>query len=299
MLAHQRSFLYLHLAILLAGLTGVLGRLISLNEGLLVWYRMLFSLLGLLGLCVLTGKVPSTSRAARSRLLGTGALVALHWVFFYGSIKYANVSVGLVCFSSMCFFTVLLEPLLLRRRLDFAELLLGFLVMVGIWIIFQFDARFRIGVVLGIISSLLAAVFTIFNKRWLEKDSPQTVNFYEMAGGCISLTLLLPIYTAFFPPDHWLPTPSDFGWLMVLSMLCTVLAIRLSLVALQHVSPFTVNLSYNLEPVYGILLAFWIYGENHLLGTGFFIGLFIIVLSVALQTVRVWYQGTAKKSGTN
>jgi drug/metabolite transporter (DMT)-like permease len=285
----RRSFLQLHIAILLAGFTGVLGRLITLNEGLLVWYRMFFSLLGLLALGWLRGGLPrASSPASARRLLGTGALVALHWVTFYGSIKYANVSVGLVCFSSVCFFTAVLEPLLQRRPPVTVELLLGVLVMVGIALIFRFDATYRTGILLGVASSLLAALFTVLNKRWLARESPETVNVYEMAGGWLSLTLLLPFYAAVFPPDHWLPTFSDFVWLLFLSLLCTVLAIRLSLMALREVSPFTVNLSYNLEPLYGILLAFLIYREDRQLGPGFYAGMSIIVLSVLLQTARVW-----------
>lgn len=287
----RRSILQLHIAVMLAGFTGVLGRLITLNEGLLVWYRMLFSLAGLLILSLFTGGVPRTSsKSSLWRLLGTGSLVAMHWVFFYGSIKYANVSVGLVCFSSICFFTALLEPLMLRRRVVPVELLLGLLVMAGIWLIFRFDTDYRIGIVLGMVSSLLAALFTVLNKRWLATESPQTVNFYEMAGGWLSLSLLLPLHTAFFPPDHWLPTTSDLLWLLVLSLACTVVAIRLSLNALQEVTSFTVNLTYNLEPVYGIMLAFLIYGENRYLGTGFYAGLSIITLSVLLQMWRVWQE---------
>jgi drug/metabolite transporter (DMT)-like permease len=284
----RRSFLQLHIAVLLAGFTGILGRLITLNEGLLVWYRMLFTVLGLLALGGLGGRLPrASSRAAARRLLATGALVALHWGTFYGSIKYANVSVGLVCFSSMCFFTAVLEPLLQRRRPVAVELLLGVLVMIGIALIFRFDASYRTGIVLGVLSSMLSALFTVLNKRWLVTESPETVNLYEMAGGWLALTMLLPFHAARFPPDHWLPTGSDFVWLLFLSIFCTIIAIRLSLMALREVSPFTVNLTYNLEPVYGIGLAFLIYREDRQLGPGFYAGMSIIVLSVMLQTARI------------
>jgi drug/metabolite transporter (DMT)-like permease len=283
----RRAYLQLHMAVLLAGFTGVLGRLITLNEGLLVWYRMLFSLAGLVVLGLLTGGLPRTSPTSMIRLLATGVLVALHWVFFYGSIKYSNVSVGLVCFSSICFFTALIEPALERRSPVVRELLLGLLVMAGISLIFRFDAHYRTGILLGVVSSLICALFTVLNKRWLSGESPHTVNFYEMAGGCLALTLLLPFHAALFPPDHWLPTVSDLLWLLFLSLVCTVLAIRLSLNALREVSPFTVNMTYNLEPVYGILLAFLIYGENRLLGPGFYAGMSIVALSVLLQTRRV------------
>jgi len=295
----RRAFLQLHIAILLAGFTGILGRLITLNEGLLVWYRMLFTVLGLLALGGLRGRTARASSPAAARgLLGTGAVIALHWVTFYGSIKYANVSVALVCLSSMCFFTAVLEPWLLRRPPVAVEGLLGILVMAGIALIFRFDASYRTGIVLGVVSSMLAALFTVLNKRWLDRESHETVNLYEMAGGWLSLTLLLPAYSALFPPDHWLPTPSDFLWLLFLSLVCTVLAIRLSLMALREVSPFTVNLSYNLEPVYGILLAFLVYREDRHLGPGFYAGMSVIVVSVGLQSGRVWLARRRRKAPT-
>lgn len=289
----KKAFLQLHAAILLAGFTGILGRLITLNEGLLVWYRMLFSAIGLLALLKLSGreiKFPATGKLA---LLGVGAIVALHWAFFYGSIKYANVSIALVCFSAVGFFTALIDPLLTGRRVQPMELVLGLLVMLGIYLIFHFEGQYQAGIILGVISSLLAALFTTLNKKLLPLHGTDTVTFFEMNGGWMALTLLLPFYLLKFPPDHYLPTWTDFCWLLVLSLLCTVLAFRLSLDALRKISPFTVNLSYNLEPVYGILLAFLVYKENKYLGGGFYAGLAIIFATVLLQSLRVW----KKRSG--
>lgn len=290
----KRSFFQLHIAILLAGITGVLGRLITLNEGLIVWYRMLFSALGMLLLFLLSGGLPGPSMKGRPALVGVGAIIAFHWVFFYGSIKYANVSVSLVCFSAVGFFTALLDPLFTGRRINAVDIGLGLLVMAGIALIFHFDVQYRTGILLGVASALLAAVFTILNKALLRKHEAATVTLYEMAGGWLTLTLLMPVYLAIFPADHLLPTRSDFFWLMVLSLLCTVLAFRLSLNALREISPFTVNLSYNLEPVYGILLAFIIYREDRQLGPGFLPGICIIILTVAIQSWRVWKSRPSK-----
>lgn len=284
----KKAFLQLHTAIFLAGFTGILGRLITLNEGLLVWYRMLFSTLGLLVLASFSGGIPKAGKGKWLPLIGVGAIIALHWVSFYGSIKYANVSISLVCFSAVGFFTAILDPLMNRRRIKVIELALGLLVMLGIYLIFHFDRQYQTGIILGVISALLAALFTIFNKTLIQKHGTNTVTLYEMGGGWLVLTLLLPWYVNQFPPDHYLPTMSDFFWLLFLSLLCTVLAFRLSLDALKKISPFTVNLSYNLEPVYGILLAFVVYQENKYLGKGFYIGFGIILLTVLLQSWRVW-----------
>lgn len=291
----NRSFIHLHIAILLAGLTGVLGRLITLNEGLLVWYRMLFSTLGLILLAALGRGVPKVPRSGILRLVAVGSVIALHWVLFYGSIKYSNVSIGLVCFSAIGFFTAVLGPLFTSRPFDPVDCLLGLVAILGIWLIFSFEGSHRTGILLGVASALLGAVFTILNKPLVDAYGSEAVTFYELGGGWMVLTLFLPLYVRAFPPDHFIPTVSDFMWLLVLSMLCTVLAFRLSVGALKDISPFTVNLSYNLEPVYGILLAFLIYREDRHLDSGFMAGFAVILLSVAFQSLRMWRR--AKTAG--
>jgi drug/metabolite transporter (DMT)-like permease len=215
-------------------------------------------------------------------------VVALHWVFFYGSIKYANVSIALVCFSAVGFFTSLMDPVIMKRRLDPWELFMGLLVMLGIYLIFHFDAGFKLGIILGVISSLLAALFTVVNKILLQEHDARALSFHELTGGWLILSLLLPVYLHFFPVTDLLPGWSDTGWLLVLSLFCTVVAFNLSLEALHKISPFTVNLSYNLEPVYGILLAFLIYREDKDLDKGFYYGITIIIFTVLLQSWRVW-----------
>ena len=284
----KKAFLQLHAAIFLAGFTGVLGRLITINEGLLVWYRMFFSAVFLLALSFFSKKIKFLPWRQALPLIGIGAIVALHWVFFYGSVKYANVSVSLVCFSTMGFFSAFLDPLISKRKMDLIEILLGIMVMLGVYLIFHFDKGYRWGILYGIISSLLGAIFTIINKKYVDKHDAQVITFYELGGGWLSLNFVLPFYLQFVDFSSYFPSLSDFLWLLVLSLLCTVLAFNLSIKALKKISPFTVNLSYNLEPVYGILLAFVIYKEHLELGLSFYAGLFIIFLTVVIQTIRVW-----------
>lgn len=284
----KKAFLQLHAAIFLAGFTGVLGRLITINEGLLVWYRMFFSAVFLLGLSFFSKKIKFLPWRQALPLVGIGSIVALHWVFFYGSVKYSNVSVSLVCFSTMGFFSAFLDPLISKRKMDLVEMLLGIMVMLGVYLIFHFDQGFRWGILYGIISSLLGAVFTIINKKYVDKHDAQVITFYELGGGWLSLNFILPFYLQFVAFSSFFPSLSDLLWLLVLSLLCTVLAFNLSIKALKKISPFTVNLSYNLEPVYGILLAFVIYKEHLELGLSFYAGLLIIFLTVVIQTIRVW-----------
>lgn len=284
----KKAFLQLHAAIFLAGFTGVLGRLIIINEGLLVWYRMFFSAVFLLALSFFSKKIKFLPWRQAIPLIGIGAIVALHWVFFYGSVKYANVSVSLVCFSTMGFFSAFLDPLISKRKMDLIEILLGIMVMIGVYLIFHFDQAYRWGIFYGIISSILAAIFTIINKKYVDKHDAQTITFYELGGGWLSLNFVLPFYLQFVDFSSYFPSLSDFLWLLVLSLFCTVLAFNLSIKALKKISPFTVNLSYNLEPVYGILLAFVIYKEHLELGLSFYAGLFVIFLTVVIQSIRVW-----------
>jgi drug/metabolite transporter (DMT)-like permease len=290
----KKAFLQLHAAIFLAGFTGVLGRLIELNEALLVWYRMMFASIALLILFFSTKKISKTNLHDASVLMGIGGIIALHWVSFYGSIKYANVSVSLVCFSAIGFFSAILDPLISKRKFEWIELFLGGVVIIGIYLMFHFDPRFRIGILFGIVSSLLAAVFPILNKQMMQKLQPETITLYEMTGGFFILTVLLPFYLAYFPTQQLLPTIPDFLWLLVLSLFCTVLAFNLSVRSLSKISPFTVNLSFNLEPVYGIALAFIFFKEYKEVGLSFYIGIAIIFLTVVIQTLRV-YKQTGRK----
>jgi drug/metabolite transporter (DMT)-like permease len=284
----RKAFIQLHIAVLLAGFTGVLGRLITLNEALLVWYRLLITAVTLWILFFFLKKIKRISLNECAKIFGVGLIAALHWVTFYGSIKYANVSVALVCFSSIGFFTAIFEPMVFRKKIDYRELFLGLLVIAGIYIIFHFDPQYKVGIIVGIISALLGSLFPIFNRVLLQRHSPETVTLYELSGGFIWLSILLPFYLQMFPASHIVPTTSDFLWLLVLSWLCTVLAFQLSMNALKKISAFTVNLTYNLEPVYGILLAFAIYKENQQLGNSFYIGLAIIVFAVIIQTIDVY-----------
>jgi len=284
----KKAFIQLHIAVLLAGLTGILGKLISLNEGLLVWYRLLLTAPSLWLLALLRGQDIRIDRRDLWRIFGIGGIAALHWVAFYGSIKYSNVSVGLLCFSAIGFFTALIEPLIMRHKVDVVELLLGLLVIAGICLIFRVNPHFKTGIVIGLVSALLGSLFPVLNKRILRRVSSENVTLYELSGGLLVLTLLMPVYLWLFPAPSLLPTLSDWGWLLVLSWACTVLAFNLSMSALQKISAFTVNLSYNLEPVYGILLAFLLFREDKYLNGGFYIGFFLILLSIVLQTLRLW-----------
>ena len=286
----RQALIKLHIAVFLAGFTGVLGALIVLNEGLLVWYRMMITVVTLLAWLSWKKKITKISAASVWKLLGIGTIIALHWVCFYGSIKMANVSIGLICFASVGLFTALLEPLIRRKKFSWTELGLGLISLLGIYLIFHFDTRYREGILVGIAAALLAALFSVLNKKYVKIAAPQTMMLYELSGGLLILTILMPLYLHYFPSNYIFPTLADWVWLLVLSWLCTVLAMDLMLQSLQKVSAFTQNLSFNLEPVYGILLAFILFKENKHLDNSFYAGFALIGLSVVLQMLRVTYK---------
>lgn len=280
----REAFIKLHISILLAGFTGLFGKLVTLNEGLLVWYRMLLAAVMLFLILWGSGKLKRVPFREVLKIAGTGLLLGLHWVFFYGSIKAANVSIGVVCFSLVGFFTALLEPLIIRRRLSVKEILFSLVAVCGIVLIFQFDTRYRTGIIIGVISSALAALFTITNKKVGVRHASSMMLLYEMIGGFLGLTCLLPFYLHLFPVGTILPGMTNFLYLLLLALVCTIGLYLLQIQVLKQVSAFTVNLSYNLEPVYSIILAMLFFGEAKELNFAFYAGLGLILLSVLLQT---------------
>ena len=284
----RKAFFQLHIAVLLAGFTAILGKLITLNEGYLTAYRMLMSAIILAVLLFFKKELKKLPIKNVMQLLGVGAIISLHWVSFYGSIKYSNVSVSVTCLSAIGFFTSLFEPLIMRKRVDFVEVFLGLLAITGVYLIFNFYPEYKTGIIFGIISAMLASLFPIINKNLLKKFSPNTVTFYEMSGGFIALCFILPLYFQFFPASYFIPTAHDWLWLVILSAVCTVFAFNLSLNSLKHISAFTTNLTYNFEPIYSIILAFIIFKENKFLGPGFYYGFALILLAVSLQMLRVY-----------
>jgi drug/metabolite transporter (DMT)-like permease len=295
----KRAFFQLHIAVFLAGFTGVLGRLITLNEAVLVWYRMMIACLVLWISLLFQKRKPPASRKLFIQASTVGFLLAMHWVSFYAGIKNSNVSTAPVCLSAMGFFTAILEPVMLRKPFDMIEVLLGLLAIAGISIIFHFDPHYKLGIIISLFSAFLASIFPILNRQILQQMDAETATRYQLSGGFIFITLLMPVYLHYFPVDKLLPSLSDFAWLLVLGILCTVIAYDLFMKALQKISAFTVNLTYNLEPIYGIGMAFLIYREDKEVSQGFYYGFCLIVAAVVLQTLRLRKTSLPEKPANN
>lgn len=283
-----KSFLQLHLSILLAGATGLFGRFVSLQSLPLVWHRVVVAAVVLALALAFMRRLRAPARSTMLRMMGCGVLLSVHWVFFYGSIKAANVSIGVVCFAVVGFFTALLEPLVARRSPSWRELLLSLVTVAGVLLIFGFDTRYRHGIALGMVSSVLYSLFSVASKRVVSsrRVDAGVMLLYELLGGIVVLTLAMPFFSSMNPGAAVVPKGADFWLILVFASVFTVLPFLLQLQSLRHISAFTVNLSYNLEPLYSIVLASVFFAEMRDMSWAFWAGLLLIVLSVLLQTRR-------------
>lgn len=294
MSSFKRSLIQLHVFVFLAGLTAPIGNLIQLNGLILVFYRMLLTVLALFPIYLLHKKDVKVPNKEKLRLMLIGILIAIHWVCFYGSIKLANVSIALVCISSVGIFTAVLEPFIFKTKFVWNDIFIGLLSLMGIFCIFQFDIHFRTGIIVGLVSAFFASIFTIINKRLTVQHTTQTIQTFEMMGGLGFLFLVILGLNAYQHTSFILPTSNDWFWLLILALVCTVLANHLMLNALKKISAFTMNVTLNLEPVYGIIIAIILFQEQKQMGKGFYLGIVLIAISVLLQMIRVLRQQNHK-----
>ena len=283
-----RALWQIHLCVLLWGFTAILGKLITLPALPLVWWRMLIVVAALALLPRVWRGVRAMPLRARWAYAGIGALVALHWLTFYGAIKLSNASVAATCIAFATPMTALVEPLLTRHRFQPRDLLLGLASLPGIWLVVGgVPAGMHAGIVAGVVSALFVALFGTLNKRMVDGGDALTVTALELSAGTLTLTLLAPLMPmlvpAFAGPLLVLPTGMDAFWLVVLALACTLFPFALCLVALRHLSAFTAQLSVNLEPIYAIVLAAILFGEQQELGGKFYAGVAIILGVVFAQ----------------
>lgn len=281
----KKSYFVLHIAVVLAGFTAIFGKLISLNEGLLVWYRVFFSFIWLwliLRLCKVNTKL---TRREKFNIAKVGMLLGIHWVLFYGSIKYSNISIGAICYCLISFYTAIFSPLINKTRFKGSEFLLSLLTLAGIALIFHFDTSYQLGIVLGVLSPAFGALYTVYNERLVKQYDSKVINYYQMLGGTIGLGLLLPVYLHYQPVTSIFPGIQDTLYLLLLSLFCTVGLYVLFAESLRTIPAFTVNLTFNLEPVYAIIMAFLFFAEGKEVNFSFYIGLVLVMSSVIIQSI--------------
>ncbi len=282
------TLILLHLAVFLSGWTGIFGRLISLGGLPLVWYRMIVSVVVLLLVMALMHRLHKISQENFLALVGCGGILALHWAAFFASIQESNVSIGVACVVTSCFFTTLFDPLFNQKRLSWIEVLISFISIAGVLLIFILEARFRLGISLGILSATLYSVFSLMNTK-VAKDTGEesdTILLYELLGGVVFLTICMPLLAQLLPSEPLVPVQSDYLWLFLLGSVFTVLPFLFQLKALTRQSASTVNLAYNLKPVYSIVFAAILFHEHREVNLSFWLGISLIVISVLIQTYR-------------
>ncbi len=279
-----KSYLHLHLIVFIWGFTAILGKLISLQALDLVWYRMVFASL-FIGFYVLYNK--QSLKIPIKTFIGfmiSGIVIAAHWFTFYQAIKVSNISITLACLSTGAFFASLLEPIFYNRKIIWYELLLGLVVIAALVLIFKVETRFRSGIYLGLITAFLSALFSVINGKFAKQYNPNCISFYELSGGVFFLTIFM-FFVDGFSENFFSISLSDFIWLVVLASICTAYAFSASIKVMKFLSPYTVMLTINLEPIYGIILALLVFKDSENMNSLFYIGALIILATVLINGI--------------
>ena len=276
-----KSWTFLHLSIVLFSFTAILGKLIQLPGLHIVWYRLLITCISLFAFPGLVAKMRKVPRKDWVKIGGIGIVVIVHWVGFYEAIKYSNASITVSCLATMALFTAFLEPLYFKRPIKLSEVIVGLVVIGGFLLMFGFVGdQFGLGMIIALVSAFLGALFVILNKSIVNKYDVFAITQIQFITGWLFISLIAPLYLQVFPGESMYPSRTDWLYLIVLALLCTTLAYSLHLLALRDVSAFSVNLAFNLEPIYAILMAFVLLREDKEMDSRFYIGAAIIFLAI-------------------
>jgi len=279
-MATTRDYFKLHFIVFLFGFTAVLGKLISLPSVELVFYRTLLAALGMAVLMLIIKADFAVSKTDLLKIILTSIIVAIHWITFFASGKISNPSTSLVGFATCSFWAALFEPIAKRKKIQFLEVGLGLVVLIGLGIILAFDFKYPLGLFLGVISGITAALFTIINSKLVTRVSSHTITFYQMSGACLSILIFLPIYKSTFANGGELkltPTSIDWVYIAIMAWACSVYAYSATIELTKKLSVFFIQLALNLEPVYGIILALLIFGQSEVMSLKFYLGTLIIL----------------------
>ncbi|MCH6234528.1 DMT family transporter [Cognataquiflexum rubidum] len=285
--ASVKDYLMLHFIVAIWSITAILGILISIASIELVFYRTLIAS-AMLGLIFLWKKTSiRVSKSELIKIIGTGFLISIHWILFFWAARVSTASVCLAGMATTSLWTAFLEPIINKKKIKGFEVFLGLLVISGIYVIFRFEWGYWLGLSMAIGAALMGALFSVINGRLTKRHSPYVLTFYEMFGACVFAFMMLPVYAFFFAENglQLIPAPMDWLWLLILSGICTVYAFSVSVELMRRITAFAVNLTVNLEPVYGIMLAVLILGEREKMTGGFYLGTLIILISVLIYPI--------------
>lgn len=287
-MATRTDYLKLHFIVFLWGFSAILGKLVSIPAVEMVFYRSFLAAIGMGMVMLATKGTFQVTKSQLVRLILIGFIVALHWVAFFGSARVANVSVSLVGFATNSLWAALLEPWFNRTRVKKFELMLGLVVVCGLYIIFSFDFQYKLGLFLGVLAGFTSALFSVFNSRMVRLVPAFTITFYEMIGAFVGLAIFFPVYRATWAPGgvlHLAPAAMDWLYIGLLAGVCSVYAYSTAVELMKKVSVFLIQLALNLEPIYGIIMAVIIFGSEEKMGTNFYVGALIIMAAVVLYPV--------------
>ncbi|MDQ3190765.1 MAG: DMT family transporter [Bacteroidota bacterium] len=293
MLEKYKNLLLLHLIVFIYGFTAILGALITIPSDELVWFRMFIAVVGIFVFIIAKRIIQPLTTKEIVKFLLTGIIISLHWIFFFEAIKVSTVSVTLATLSSATLFTALLEPLFFKRKIIFYEAIFGVIILFGLYLIFNFETQYRLGIFYTLFSAFMASLFTVINGKFATKYNPGTVGFYEMMGGFLGITVFF-IFTSKLSLGMFNLSASDFFYLLILGLICTAFAFVVGISIMKELTPFTVTMTINLEPVYGIILAYLIFKESEQMTQEFYIGTVIILATIF---TNVWLKSIKRKKG--
>ena len=283
--AKFKNYLHLHFLVFIAGFTAILGELITIKAIPLVWYRMFIaSILMLIYIKIAKVKFKISLKSIL-RLSIAGVIIALHWITFFGAIDESNISITLAMFSTGAFFASFIEPIIYKRSIIWYEILFGIVVIAGVFIITQSEIKYLTGIILGISSAFLASLFQVLNGSFMKIHSATVISFYEFLSGVFFISIYILCFGEGFSKDFFSLSQSDFGYLFILASVCTAYAFIASVYVMKIISPYTVVLSYNLEPIYGIIMALILFPEKEKMSASFYYGAIIIICVVLLNAI--------------
>lgn len=280
-----KNYLHLHFLVFIAGFTAILGELITINAIPLVWFRMVIASV-LMFVYIKIAKVKLKIQfKSLLRLAVAGVIIALHWITFFGAIDESNISITLAMFSTGAFFASFIEPLIYKRKIIWYEMLFGFFVIIGVLIITQSEIKYLTGIILGISSAFFSSLFAVLNGRFLKKHTATVISFYEFLSGVLFISIYILCFGEGFSLEFFSLKQSDIWYLFILASICTTYAFIASVYIMKTISPYTVVLTYNLEPIYGIVMAIILFPEKEKMNASFYYGAMIIIGVVLLNAV--------------
>lgn len=277
-----KDYAHLHFLVVVWGFTAIIGLLISIPAVEIVFFRTGLSMAGLLILLLATRKKILIGFWPALKMFFTGFLIAGHWILFFASARVSNASICLAGLATTSFWTSLLEPAIMKRKVRWYEIFLGVMVISGLYVVFHFEFDHALGLAMAVLSAVAAALFTVINGRFVAKNNHYTITFYEMGGAFVATLLFFPVYTTFFSGGQLVLQPKLMDWfyLVILAWICTVYAYSASVELMKRLSAFAISITVNLEPVYGIVLAVLVFGEKEKMNLEFYIGTLVILASV-------------------